>query len=66
VSHIAATPTGMKVTATARIVSVDKRTVVFEVQAKDEEDEIGTGSHTRVVVSADKFQDRVDAKARKT
>lgn len=65
VSHIAATPTGMKVTATATITSIDGRTVDFDVRAQDEQDLIGEGRHTRVVVSAAKFQERVDAKATK-
>lgn len=65
VSHIAATPTGMKVVATATIVGIDNRTVDFEVEVEDEEEIIGKGHHTRVVVSAARFQDRVDAKARK-
>ena len=65
VSHIAATPTGMKVTATATITSIDGRTVDFDVRAEDEQDLIGEGRHTRVVVSAAKFQERVDAKATK-
>lgn len=63
VSHIAATPTGMKVTATATITAIDGRTVEFDVRAEDEQDLIGEGRHTRVVVSAAKFQDRVDEKA---
>ena len=65
VSHIAATPTGMKVTATATITKIDGRTVDFDVRAQDEQDLIGEGRHTRVVVSAAKFQERVDAKATK-
>lgn len=66
VSHIAATPTGMKVTATAKIVHIDKRTIDFEVQARDETEVIGEGRHVRVVVSAARFQERVDAKSTKT
>ena len=65
VSHIAATPTGMKVTATATITKIHGRTVDFDVRAQDEQDLIGEGRHTRVVVSAAKFQERVDAKATK-
>lgn len=65
VSHIAATPTGMKVVATARIVGIDNRTIDFEIEVEDEIEVIGKGRHTRVVVSAARFQDRVDAKAQK-
>ena len=63
VSHVAATPVGMKVTAEARVTSVDGRKVEFEVRAEDEQDLIGEGRHTRVIVSAEKFKARVDAKA---
>lgn len=64
VSHIAATPVGMKVTAEASVISVEGRTVTFEVSAKDETDLIGKGHHSRVVVSAEKFKARVNAKAK--
>ena len=63
VSHIVATPVGMTVTATARVAAVDGRTVTFDVSATDEEELIGEGHHTRVVVTAAKFKARVDAKA---
>lgn len=63
VSHIAATPTGMKVTATARIASVEGRSVTFDVDVRDAEEQIGSGTHTRVVVTAARFQARVDEKA---
>ena len=63
VSHIAATPVGMSVTATARVARVEGRTVTFEVSARDEDELIGEGHHTRVVVTAAKFKARVDTKA---
>jgi len=63
VSHIAATPVGMRVRATATLVSVEGRTLEFDVMAQDEQDIIGQGRHSRVVVSAARFQARVDAKA---
>lgn len=63
VSHVAATPTGMKATASARVAAVEGRTVTFAVEVRDEEEIIGEGTHTRVVVTAAKFQARVDEKA---
>ncbi|MCG6882150.1 MAG: thioesterase family protein [Silicimonas sp.] len=63
ISHIAATPTGMTVVAAARVTRVDGRTITFEVQVADEKETIGSGTHTRVVVTAAKFQARVDEKA---
>ncbi|MBY8978120.1 thioesterase family protein [Rhodobacteraceae bacterium NNCM2] len=64
VSHIAATPTGMKVTATAELKEVDGRQLVFWITAHDEQDLIGEGEHRRVVVTAASFQERINAKAR--
>jgi predicted thioesterase len=63
VSHIAATPVGMRTIATATVTSVDGRSVVFDVEARDATDVIGRGTHTRVIVTAAKFIERVDAKA---
>jgi len=65
VRHIAATPVGMRVTAEARIVRVENRTVFLFVTAKDEKELIGDGEHQRVVVNVEKFSLRVQAKLAK-
>jgi predicted thioesterase len=65
VSHVAATPIGMKVWAEAELVEVDGRRLVFAVRARDEIDLIGEGRHERVVVTAATFQARIDEKAAK-
>ena len=62
VRHIAATPVGMKVSASARVTRVDGRTVSFALEAHDEKDLIGEGSHERVVVNVAKFDARVQKK----
>jgi len=62
VRHLAATPVGMKVRATARVTKVDGRAVSFEVSAHDEKDLIGDGLHERVVVNVAKFDQRVQRK----
>lgn len=62
VSHIAGTPTGMKVEAVAELVEVDGRRLVFAVRARDEIELIGEGRHERVVVTAAAFQTRIDEK----
>ena len=49
VRHIAATPVGMRVRATAKLIAVDGRTLEFRVEARDEKDLIGDGAHTRLV-----------------
>lgn len=60
--HTAATPVGMKVTAKAEITGVDGRKISFKVTACDEAGEIGTGTHERFIVGAEKFQSKVNSK----
>ncbi len=64
VRHIAATPVGMKVRATATVVAVSGRNVTFRVEAHDEKDLIGDGALERVVVNVAKFDERVESKKR--
>jgi predicted thioesterase len=64
VHHVAATPVGMKARAIAEVTKVDGRTVTFRVEAKDEKDVIGYGTHERVVVNVAKFDLRVQKKLR--
>ena len=60
--HIAATPVGMRATATAEVVKVEGRTVFFRVEARDEKELIGDGTHERVVVNVAKFAESVKRK----
>lgn len=62
VRHVAATPVGMKVTATAELTGIDGRELHFRVRAEDEAGLIGEGTHTRVVVDAARFQQKADGK----
>jgi predicted thioesterase len=62
VTHHAATPVGMRVTASARLVGVDGRRLRFEVEAHDEKETIGDGTHERVVVNVARFDERVQKK----
>ncbi|MFZ0525488.1 MAG: thioesterase family protein [Xanthobacteraceae bacterium] len=64
VSHTAATPIGLRVTATAEVVRLEGRTVTFRVEARDDFESIGGGSHQRVVVSVARFDERVQRKMR--
>jgi fluoroacetyl-CoA thioesterase len=64
VSHIAATPVGLRVTATAEVIHVEGRTITFRVEARDEFEPIGGGTHERVVVSLERFDERVQRKVR--
>jgi predicted thioesterase len=62
VSHVAATPVGMRVIATAEVTKVDGRNLFFRVKAEDERDLIGEGIHERVVVNVERFDKRVQEK----
>ncbi len=64
VSHTAATPIGVRVTATAEVLSLENRTVTFRVEARDAFEPIGGGSHQRIVVSVARFDERVQRKVR--
>jgi predicted thioesterase len=63
VRHIAATPGGLRVTARAELVGIDGRYLTFRVEAHDERELIGDGTHTRVVVNVERFDQRAQAKA---
>ena len=63
VSHVAATPSGMEVIISVRLVAVEGRKLSFEIEARDERDVISTGKHARFVIDAEKFNSRVAAKA---
>lgn len=62
VRHIAATPVGMEITATAEVLKVDGRTIWFRVDVHDEKELIGDGLHERVVVNVERFDARVQKK----
>ncbi len=55
VKHLAATPVGFTVTATATVVEVTKSLVVFEVEAHDGVDRIGAGQHSRAPIELSRF-----------
>ena len=58
VSHVSATPIGMKVKATAELVNVEGRRYEFKVMAEDERGLIGEGTHSRVSVNREKFYNK--------
>ena len=62
ITHVAATPVGMRVRATAEVLKVEGRTVFFRVRCDDERELIGQGTHERVVVNVERFDQRVQAK----
>ncbi len=62
VRHFAATPIGMHVTATAELTAVEGRTLSFRVEARDDKEPIGGGSHERVIVNVARFDERIQRK----
>jgi predicted thioesterase len=62
VGHYAATPVGMGLRATATVTKVEGRTVEFRVEAFDDRERVGDGTHTRVVVNVERFDQRVQRK----
>ncbi len=62
VRHIAATPVGMRATASAELVKIEGRTLTFRVEARDERELIGDGLHERVVVNVERFDQRLQKK----
>jgi predicted thioesterase len=62
ISHLAATPIGMKVRAEARVIEVEGRKLTFSVMAFDEKGLIGEGRHQRFIVTDDKFMKKCSDK----
>jgi fluoroacetyl-CoA thioesterase len=62
VRHTAATPVGMRATAISELIAIDGRTLTFKVEARDEREVIGGGTHQRVVVNVARFDERVQKK----
>lgn len=62
VAHLAASPIGMSVTFTAEVIRVDGRRVEFRVEARDEKEKIGEGTHERAIINIAKFATRLAEK----
>jgi fluoroacetyl-CoA thioesterase len=58
VRHLAATPVGHTVRATARVLEIDRKSVLFEVEAWDGDRKIGDGTHRRGIVNVVEFEKR--------
>jgi fluoroacetyl-CoA thioesterase len=63
IRHFAATPSGQLVIAEAIVTKLDGRKIEFDIRARDESEEIGRGTHQRMVVDLDRFARRLAAKA---
>jgi predicted thioesterase len=64
VSHVSATPIGMRVWCDSELVEVDRRRLVFSVKAYDEAGLIGEGTHERFIIDSAKFMEKLKAKTK--
>ena len=64
ITHVAATPVGMRVRAYAELARVEKRTLTFKVHAEDDKERIGEGVHERIIINLERFDIRMLDKAR--
>src|SRR5690242_2909808 len=64
VRHLAATPVGHEITAEAEVTKVDGRRISFAVRARDEVEEIGSGTHERMVVDLRRIAERLARKSK--
>jgi fluoroacetyl-CoA thioesterase len=64
VSHEAATPVGLEVTATVELIAVEGKRLIFNVEAHDGLDLISKGQHERFVINRQKFDERIKAKSK--
>ena len=65
ISHIAATPVGMKVSCETELIEIDRRRLVFSVNVYDEVEKIGEGTHERFIVNDEKFMTKAELKGQK-
>jgi fluoroacetyl-CoA thioesterase len=62
VRHLAATPAGRRVTGEAKVTKIDGRRVEFSIRATEGTEEIGVGTHERMVINLARLSERMKAK----
>jgi fluoroacetyl-CoA thioesterase len=65
VRHLAATPVGDEVRAEAEVVKVEGKRIEFKVSASDETEQIGSGTHQRMVIDLASFNERLGKKSKR-
>ncbi|HEX3954617.1 MAG TPA: thioesterase family protein [Stellaceae bacterium] len=61
-THSAATPVGMQVTAEVELIEIDGRRLCFKIMCRDEAETIGEGIHERTIIDHDRFMSRLARK----
>ncbi|MCL2852924.1 MAG: thioesterase family protein [Defluviitaleaceae bacterium] len=62
IEHLAASPVGAQITATATVETADGRKIDFKISARDGHGEIGSGTHTRFIVDKERFMSKAQAR----
>lgn len=62
IKHLSATPVGAEVSFKAKVISVEGRRVMFEVEAQDKLDKIGEGRHERFIINVPRFKAKFEDK----
>ena len=62
ITHSAATPAGLRVTAHVRLLTVERRRLRFQVECRDEKERIGAGTHERALIDLARFEDASERK----
>jgi predicted thioesterase len=62
VRHFAATPVGLRVRARAVLVRIDGRSLTFSIVAEDDRERIGEGTHERLIINVERFDQRMQKK----
>ncbi len=65
IKHLAATPVGMKVRCRAEVLAQEGRKITFRVEAWDEVDKRGEGTHERFIVNTERFVSKAYSKKEK-
>jgi len=61
--HLAPTPAGMTVVATAEVTKVEGNLITFGIEARDDAEVIGRGTHVRAVIDLERFNRRIKRKS---
>jgi fluoroacetyl-CoA thioesterase len=62
INHLAATPPGLEITANVKLVQIDGKRLLFDVEVHDEIDLVSQGKHERVIIIKEKFDARIKGK----
>ena len=62
IQHLAATPVGAEVFLRAKVLAVDGRRVMFEVEARDKLERVGEGRHERFIINVPRFRAKFNEK----